>query len=170
MQLPLDHNFPEPIVAALKPWMGPIDLLPIRRIDPQLPSLDDRALLIALRQMGFDTLVTLNYKMLRNPSELAAIIKTQITVFAVEGVGHDPLRATGALLLDLPAALKALQAGARGVFWLRPRSPQPRDPQELFDEAARRRHQDPAALHARVAVSDAELHAPVLDAQASSCG
>lgn len=25
MQLPLDHNFPEPIVNALKPWMGSLE-------------------------------------------------------------------------------------------------------------------------------------------------
>jgi hypothetical protein len=40
--------------------------------------------------------------MLQNPRELAAVIATQICVFAIEGVGHDPIRATGALLLDLP--------------------------------------------------------------------
>ncbi len=27
MRLPLDHNFPEPIVDCLKPWMGSTELL-----------------------------------------------------------------------------------------------------------------------------------------------
>ena len=44
--------------------------------------------------------------MLYVPAEIAAIVKTKLLVFAVEGVGHDPLRATDALLLDLPGALK----------------------------------------------------------------
>lgn len=164
MQLPLDHNFPEPIVNALKPWMGSLELLPIRQIDDRLTELDDRPLLIALRQLGFEGLVTLNYRMLRNPSELAAVIKTGLTVFAIEGVGHDPLRATGALLLDLPSAVNAVDAGATGVFWMRPRAPQPQDPRDLFDEAATRRHEDPDALYASVEVSDAELQTPVLAA------
>ena len=164
MQLPLDHNFPEPIVNSLKPWMGALELLPIRQIDDRLTGLDDRPLLIALRQLGFEGLVTLNYRMLRNPSELAAVIKTGRTVFAIEGVGHDPLRATGALLLDLPSAVKAVEAGASGVYWMRPRAPQPQDPRDLFDEAATRRHEDPAALYASVEVSDAELREPVLAA------
>ena len=164
MQLPLDHNFPEPIVNALKPWMGALELLPIRQIDDRLTGLDDRPLLIALRQLGFEGLVTLNYRMLRNPSELAAVIKTGLTVFAIEGVGHDPLRATGALLLDLPSAVKAVEAGASGVYWMRPRVPQPQDPRDLFDETATRRHEDPAALYASVEVSDAELREPVLEA------
>lgn len=162
MRLPLDHNFPEPIVDCLKPWMGSTELLPLRHIDKRLTTLDDRALLIALRQLGFESLVTLNYRMLRNPSELAAVIKTGVTVFAIQGVGHDPLRATGALLLDLPVALEAIKAGSKGVFWLRPRAPQPQDPRELFNKAATRRHEDPAALYASLEVSDTELQSSVL--------
>ena len=162
MQLPLDHNFPEPIIGALAPWMGSLQLLPLRHIDPRLPSLDDRPLLIALKQLGFDGLVTLNYKMLRNPRELAAVIKTQISIFAIEWVGHDPLRATGALLLDLPAVVKSVQAGSRGVYWLRPRRPQPQAAWDLFVELARRRHDNPRGLYREVEVSNAELATPVL--------
>lgn len=99
--------------------------------------------------------------MLQNPQELAAVLKTKITVFVIEGVGHDPIRATGALLLDLPAALKALEAGRRGVFWLRPRSPRPQDPWELFKHAAKNRSEDPQRLLAEVRVTDEELAASV---------
>lgn len=111
MRLPLDQNFPEPILTALVPCMGDIHLVPLRKIDARLPELDDRRLLIALKQLGFEGLVTLNHKMLRNPRELAAVLKTGMTVFAIEGVGHDPIRATGALLLDLRPAVNAMQAG-----------------------------------------------------------
>lgn len=162
MQLPLDQNFPEPILAALEPWMGDIQLLPLRRIDPQLPELDDRRLLIALKQLGFEGLVTLNHKMLRNPRELAAVLKTGLTVFAVEGVGHDPIRATGALLLDLRPAVNAVQAGRSGVFWLRPRAPQPRDPWDLFKKAAQKRNEDAEHLYATLKVSDTEMETAVL--------
>ena len=120
MLLPLDHNFPQPILETLEPWMGDIQLIPLRAIDHRLPELDDRRLLIALKQLGYGGLVTLNYKMLRNPRELAAVLKTKMTIFAVEGVGHDPIRATGALLLDLRPAVNAMQEGNPGVFWLRP--------------------------------------------------
>ncbi len=76
MRLPLDQNFPEPILGQLEPWMGDIELLPLRTIDARLTQLDDRSLLIALKQLDFEGLVTLNYKMLRNPKELAAVLKT----------------------------------------------------------------------------------------------
>ena len=106
--------------------------------------------------------MTLNYKMLRNPAELAAVLKTKLTVFAIESVGHDPIRATGALLLDLQPAVNAMQAGRTGVFWLRPRVPKPQDPWELFEKAAHRRTQSPNALYAQVKVSDAEFASSIL--------
>ena len=163
MDIPLDHNFPEPILECLAEFIPEVNLLPLRRIHPGLPALDnDRKLLIALHQLGHASLVTNNYKMLQNPQELAAVLKTKITVFAIAGVGHDPIRATGALLLDLPAALKALEAGRRGVFWLRPRSPRPQDPWELFKHAAKNRSEDPQQLLAEVRVTDEELAASVL--------
>lgn len=36
MRLPLDQNFPQPILAALEPWMGDIRLMPLREIDPRI--------------------------------------------------------------------------------------------------------------------------------------
>ena len=58
MRLPLDHNFPEPILEKLEPWMDDIRLVPLRSIDHRLTELDDRTLLIALRQLGFEALVS----------------------------------------------------------------------------------------------------------------
>ncbi len=100
--------------------------------------------------------------MLQNPVELAAIIKTRLSVFAIQGLGDDPIRATGALLLDLPSAVKALESGRPGVFWLRPRAPQPQDPWELLKSLAERRQEDVADLYRQVAVSDTELATPIV--------
>jgi len=100
--------------------------------------------------------------MLQNPVELAAVIKTKLSVFAVEGLGDDPIRAAGALLLDLPSVVNAVKAGRAGVFWLRPRVPQPRDPWDLFKRLADRREEEVGDLYRQVAVSDDELAAQVL--------
>lgn len=54
MRLPLDQNFPEPILEQLAPWMGDIELLPPRTVDEELTRLDDRTLLIALKQLEFE--------------------------------------------------------------------------------------------------------------------
>ncbi len=162
MDIPLDHNFPEPILSSLQEFITEVNLVPLRHIDERLPELDDRELVIALFQLGFPGFVTTNYKMLQNPRELAAVIATDIGVFAIEGVGHDPIRATGALLLDLPSAVRGMEAGREGVFWMRPRAPQPQDPNELFNRAAQRRNQSPKELYDEVRVTQKELDAPVL--------
>ena len=163
LRLALDQNFPTPILAALAEYIVDIELIPLRKIDPRLSSLDDRTLVVALRQLGFPGMVTNNYKMLKNPKELAAIIATKLTVFAIEGVGDDPIRATGALLLDLPGALKRMDSRKAQVFWMRPRNPTPEDPMELFRRAAAHQHREADALYAELVVSNDELRAPVLD-------
>ena len=90
------------------------------------------------------------------------MLKTKLNIFAVEGVGDDPIRATGALLLDLRPAVNAIESGRTGVFWLRPRSPQPQDPWELFERAAKNHSEDAAVLYEQVKVSDADLEAIIL--------
>lgn len=162
MEIPLDHNFPVPILECLDEFIVDVSLVPLRRIDERLADLGDRQLIVALHQLGFPGFVTSNYKMLQNPRELAAVIGTGIVVFAIEAVGHDPLRATGALLLDLPSAIKAMESGARGVFTFRPRKPQPQDPQKMFNQMATRRNVNPKELLKEVAVDRAELMTPVL--------
>lgn len=162
IELALDQNFPEPILHALDEFIIDVRLIPLRQIDPRLSDLDDRPLLIALQQRGFPGLVTNNYKMLSNPKELAAVLKTRLSVFAIQGVGHDPIRATGALLLDLPGAVRRMREAGGRVFWLRPRNPQPQDAWELFERAAERLHTDVTALYDEVKVTDEELSTPVL--------
>lgn len=161
-RLALDHNFPEPLLDALGRFVVDCELIPLRRIHPGLPALDDRPLLIALRQLGIPGLVTNNYKMLKNPRELAAVIASKVTVFAIEGLGHDPLRATGALLLDLPGVIKRMDTRRPQVFQLRPRNPEPQDPRALFINVAEHLHRARDDLWEQVKVSPSELRRRVL--------
>jgi hypothetical protein len=66
--------------------------------------------------------------MLAVPHEIAAIIKTRTTVVAVEGLGHDPLRAVGALLLELPGLASRLVPNRSNVFRLLNEGERPRTP------------------------------------------
>ena len=100
--------------------------------------------------------------MLWVPAEIAAVVKTKLVVFAVEGVGDDPLRATGALLLDLPPVVRRIRPGKAQVFRVHPRDPQPEDAWKYFVQAATRRNVSPNALYEEVKVTDEELAEPVL--------
>lgn len=100
MRLALDQNFPIPLIDAVYDFLpADMQIAHLKVIDRRLSDLDDRSLVIALHQSGWDGLITNNYKMLDVPEEVAAIVKTKLTVIAIEGLGHDPLRAVGALLL-----------------------------------------------------------------------
>ena len=83
-------------------------------------------------------------------------------MFAIEGVGDDPIRAAGALLLDLPGAQKRMDSRKGQVFWIRPRNPMPEDPMALFQRAADHQHCDAGAFFAELVVSKAGLQSPVL--------
>jgi PIN like domain len=153
----LDQNFPEPILRCLQDYIADVEFVSLRHIDARLPDLDDRPLIIALHNLGWDCLVTNNYRMLKTPSELAAIMHTRMTVFAIDGVGDDPISATGAVLLDLPRSLRRVDANRAQVFWMRPRTPAPMDPWDLFGTAADHQHRQRQELYDELRVSDAEL-------------
>ncbi|MXW57614.1 MAG: hypothetical protein F4X68_02910 [Acidimicrobiia bacterium] len=158
MQVPIDQNFPEPILNSLTPFVQEIEFLPVRKIASHLPHVDDRELLIELHNRNFTWLVTLNYKMLLNPVELAAIIATKINVFAIEGLGHDPIRATGVLLMHLTPAIEEInRSGRNGIFWIRHRQLLVHDPWNLFVKAAEHHNTNPNALYDEVKVSNERL-------------
>lgn len=131
-------------------------LVPLRKIRSDLTDMPDRRLLLALDRLGWVGLVTNNYKMMQNPYEIAGLLKTKLTLFVIEGVGHDPIRATGAVLLDLPGALKRRHRDRAEVFWMRPRNPEPRKPWDLFAAAAGRAHRNTRELYDELRVSDDE--------------
>jgi hypothetical protein len=163
LRLALDQNFPTPLINAVRSYLpAELDLRSLREIDPRLSDLDDRPLFIALHQLGLDGLITNNYKMLDVPTEIAAIVKTKMIVIAIEGLGHDPLRAVGALLLELPGLAGRIRPRTSNVFRLAYRRRAPEEAWTYLQRAAERRGEEPRALWRRVAVSDDELAQPVL--------
>lgn len=85
-------------------------------------------------------------------------------MFAVEGVGDDPIRATGAILLDLPAAMKKLDTRKGQVLSMRPRQPPLHDPRELFQRLPDCQKTTYDELMAELAASRTDLRKPVLPA------
>jgi hypothetical protein len=98
----LDQNFPEPIVAALRLALE-CDLIPVREISEEMPKLDDWDLLIRLREheREWDGLITCDNSMLNESRAMAALQHTGLTLAIADGQGHNPVRATGLVLLHL---------------------------------------------------------------------
>jgi hypothetical protein len=162
LRFALDQNFP-PFILDAGLYLPDVELSPIHRIDPRASSLTDRELILFLAQEGYHGLITNNYKMLWVPREVAALVKAKIALFAVEGLGDDPLRATGAVMLHLPHVAKRVVPGQAQVFRVSPRAPSPEGAWTYFTEAAERRGEDVTALYDQVKVSDQELRRLVLD-------
>lgn len=163
LRLALDQNFPTPLINAVRAYLPPaLDVRSLREIDRRLSDIDDRPLFIALHQMGWHGLITNNYKMLDVPAEIAAIVKTKAVVVAIEGLGHDPLRAVGALLLELPGLPDRIRPGTSNVFRLSYRRRAPEDAWSYFQRAARRLDREPDDLWHEVGVTNDEVTRPVL--------
>lgn len=157
LSIALDHNFPEPVLNALDGFVPEACLLPIRKIHPKLPDLDDHELVVALRQLDIGVLATNDYKMFKNPRELAAIMSTRLTVIAFEGLGDDPIRAAGALLLDLPTITNRIEREKAQLFWLRPKRPEPIDPWNQLQKLAERRNTTARLLYEECRLSESDL-------------
>jgi hypothetical protein len=163
LRLALDQNFPTPLINAVRGYLpANLELRSLHEIDPRLSDLDDRPLIIGLHQLGWHGLITNNYKMLDVPTEIAAIVATKMIVVAIEGLGHDPLRAVGALLLELPGLSDRLRPRTSNVFRLAYRRRPPEDAWTYLQRAAERVGQQTDQLWRRVRVSGDELGNAVL--------
>lgn len=164
LRLVLDQNFPQPLLRDMWGWLPheEVEIVHLGQLDDRLREVSDRELIIALSQLGYDGLITNNWKILNVPTELAAIIATKATVVATRGMGHDPIRAAGALLLELPGLSKRLRPKRSNVFLLNYSRRRPEDGWEHLRRIATREKVDVTDLHAAVRVTSEELDTPVL--------
>lgn len=163
LRLALDQNFPVPLLDAMSDFVpSEVKLEHLPRIDRRLSLLGDRKLIIALYQRGFDGLITNNYKMLNDPAEFAAIIATKSVLVAVEGLGHDPIRAAGALLMELPGLPSRIRPRRGNVIRLRFTQRRADDAWDYLARVAEQRGRPAADLWAEVKVTDEEMTEPVL--------
>lgn len=164
LRLALDQNFATPLINAVRDYLpANIVLDHVSTIDPRLSDLSDRELFIALWQLGYQGLVTNNYKMLDVPQEIAAIVKTKAVVVAVEALGHDPIRAVGALLLELPGLADRLRPTTSNVFRLNYARRRPADGWTYLSAAAARLQRTPGDLWEEVKVTQEEMSNQLLE-------
>lgn len=119
MKFALDQNFPLPLVEAMAGFMPPaIELVHVHKINPAFSELADAELVVALAASSIDVLVTTDYHMLDDPETVSAIIATRMKLLVVEAAGHDPLRASGALFLELPGIERRLAGKEARVIYI----------------------------------------------------
>ncbi len=115
----LDQNFPQPLVVALEPYFrNEVGLVPVLDVHPTLAEVEDWELLLALHHHSepWDGLITMDARMTRLPRELAVIHQTRLTLVAIKGAGHDPVKATGVLLTNLSHVCAETEPGKPQVW------------------------------------------------------
>jgi hypothetical protein len=147
----LDHNFP--VAAVTLPW--PPNLLQVtalRDLDPRLTrGFQDFQIIQALDKRGdVHGLVTNDARILNLSPEMVALSRSRLTLVVTDGVGHDPLRALGLIMVYLQAiALKAVAQSQ--IFVLKPGQLHSQTPWEKINGIARHRH-----VHREDIIAEAE--------------
>lgn len=134
----LDQNFPEPIVEALKASIAETELVPIRRIDRRLTSMDDWELILSLfhHPRPFDGLVSVDDGILWQPKEMFVLERTALTLVVARASGHDPVKATGLLLTHLGQICKKSSPDRGQIFKLQAGDRKPESPNSQINVIA----------------------------------
>lgn len=108
MHFVLDQNFP--FQATGLPWPPGLTVSSLRAIDPQLTrDHDDWEIFRALHRRGaIDGFITNDANILDLPREMVMLSRTQLLLVVTAGLGHDPLGATGLLMVHLPQIAKQM--------------------------------------------------------------
>ncbi|MCC7366143.1 MAG: hypothetical protein IT303_17395 [Dehalococcoidia bacterium] len=97
----IDQNFPW--YVAPMPWGPGIEVVRLSDVDPSLTSdAEDWEILLELEHRGgVDGFLTNDANILRSAREMLALQHTSLALIATDGVGHDPLKATGLAMVHL---------------------------------------------------------------------
>jgi hypothetical protein len=113
VHLVLDHSFPLQVVAGLD-WPPYIRLSALGDVAPELiDEPDDWRVLLALgTRDDVDGYISNDAGLLDSPAELLALARTTLTLVVTTGVGNNPLRAAGLLMVYLPEVARYVGAQA----------------------------------------------------------
>ena len=97
----LDHNFPWQVTDL--PWPEHLRLTRLADYDASLiQHYDDWQVFDALNRRGdVDGFITNDAKILHLAREMVVLSRTRLALVVAAGVGHDPIRATGLVMLYL---------------------------------------------------------------------
>jgi hypothetical protein len=98
----LDQNFP--LQATGLAWPRGSEVIPLTAVDPDLTrNHEDWEIFRALDQRGdVDGFVTNDAAILLLAREMVMLARSRLTLVVTDGLDHDPLGATGLLILHLP--------------------------------------------------------------------
>jgi hypothetical protein len=158
----LDHNFPQPVLAAMSDALPQVELVPVREIDPGFADLGDWELLRELyrHERGWDGMITNDDAMLSLPKEMTVLDQTGLTLVVAKGEGHNPIRAVGTLLCHLSHICHHTKRGTAQVWTLRVAQKNAEPVHDYLEAIAARSRTTVNRLVAEHKLSPSELRRP----------
>ncbi len=137
MHFVLDQNFP--IQATGLSWPPSLQLTRLAAIEPTLTgNHDDWEILLALQRRGdVDGFITNDADMLQLAKEMVVLARSRLVLVVTDGVGHDPIRATGLIMTHLQQIARNV-TGRSQIYILRPGQLTPASPGTQINRIAQR--------------------------------
>ncbi len=138
MNFVLDQNFPWQVTAL--DWPPYLQLSPLKKVAPHLTrDYDDWQVLLALDRRGdVDGVITNDAKILDQATEVVVLHQSRLVLVVTDGVGDDPIRATGLVMVHLKGIAKQPEARPR-IHVLRSAIRDSRVTSKYLDKIARQR-------------------------------
>ena len=162
VRIALDQNFPTPIIDCIAPFIPDVAFDHVQKIDPRLCQLDDWQLIVALHRRGYRALASNDYHMIDEARVASAAAQTKTSLILIESLGDDPIRATGALLLDVAWIAKRLPPRKSAIYRIRRNNPRPMMIREVLEERAEHMGISVDELRGREQLTRAELDDPLV--------
>jgi hypothetical protein len=145
MHFVLDQNFPWHSIGVR--WPASLQISQLASIEPHLTAgYEDWEVIRALAQRGdVDGFVTNDAKMLNQSTEMVVLFRSRLVLVVTDGVGHDPIRATGLVMVHLSEITKRVD-GKPQVYVLRPGALHMVSPGQQVNKIAEQRRIQPNHL------------------------
>lgn len=133
----LDQNFP--IQTTGIGWPPGLQVVRLDSVDRALTEgAEDWEVILELQHRRlFDGFITNDRRILSSPREMIAHERTELALIATDGVGHDPLIATGLVMVHLSAiSLERSKHGGAMTYLLRPSGKRSLTPGRRLNEIA----------------------------------
>lgn len=145
----LDQNFLRQVVGL--PWPADVLLVPLEQVNAGLiAETEDWEVILELEYRGsFSGFITNDANILRSSREMLALSMSRLSLIATDGVGHDPMKASGLVMVHLSDIVRD-SPGQGMTYRLRPGGKTALSPGKCITQIAEHR----SAARANVVAND----------------
>lgn len=134
----IDECYPSQLIGLLKGTIREIgvDLIPFPK---SFKGMEDWEVVASIASTGSRGLISGDPNMIHVPRVIPAVIQTKVALVLVDALNHNPVKATGALLLDIGGIARTLRnEEGPAIFIVKHSAPEMIDPKSILVQRAER--------------------------------